>query len=464
MLALAGLSGGLGCLLFLLNGRPPSGDTWYTLAFSSFSLVGFVVASRRPRNPIGWLFCTIGLANGLFFFADEYVVHALTVRPGALPGVAWLAWSQNWTVFVMWSLMFFSLMLFPTGRLPSPRWRPVAWALAGVFALVTMLFVVKPGPLEGTKPSVENPTGIGAAAGVVGVVEGAVLPVVLLVVLAAPAAVLVRFWRSRGAERQQLKWLAFAAGLWVGVAALDALNQQVLRSPAVDHATDVLFGAAVAPIPIAVGIAVLKYRLYDIDLIINRTLVYGSLTATLALVYVGGVVGCRPPSGRSPARSPPWPSSPRPSRSRPCSARCVGGCRRWWTSASTGGSTTPPRPLKPSTPGCETRRTWIPSATTWWGWQGAPCNPNTSPCGCAPWRPGRPGGRAREPLFTGVRGREFSEVRMQHPAWMVRPCIEDLPEGILTVKRRPQHPAMSHKHTVCWMIVMRTDVRGMCIR
>ena len=81
MLALAVLSGGLGCLLFLLNGRPPSGDTWYTLAFSSFSLVGFVVASRRPRNPIGWLFCTIGLANGLFFFADEYVVHALTVRP-----------------------------------------------------------------------------------------------------------------------------------------------------------------------------------------------------------------------------------------------------------------------------------------------------------------------------------------------------------------------------------------------
>jgi hypothetical protein len=291
MLALAALFGGLGCLLFFLNGRPPSGDTWYTLAFSAFALVGVVIASRRPRNPIGWLFCAIGLANGLFFFADEYVVYALATRPGALSDGVWLAWSQNWTVFVMWSLMFFSLMLFPTGRLPSPRWRPVAWALAGVFALVTMLFVVKPGPLEGTKPSVENPTGIGAAAGVVEVVEGAVLPVVLLVVLAAPAAVLVRFWRSRGAERQQLKWLAFAAGLWVCVAALDALNQQVLRSPAVDHATDVLFGAAVAPIPIAVGIAVLKYRLWDIDLLINRTLVYGSLTATLALVYVGGVVG-----------------------------------------------------------------------------------------------------------------------------------------------------------------------------
>jgi hypothetical protein len=291
MLALAVLFGGLGFVLFLWNGRPPSGDTWYTLAFSAFPPVGVVVASRRPENPIGWLFCAIGLANGLFFFSDEYVVHALTIRPGALPGVAWLAWSQLWTVFAMWSLMFFSLMLFPTGRLPSPRWRPVAWVLAGVFALVTVLFVVKPGPLEGIEPPVHNPTGIGAAAGIIGVVEVAVLPIVVLVVLAAPAAVLVRFWRSRGAERQQIKWLAFAAGLWVGVAALDALNQQVLRSPAVDHATDVLFGAAVAPIPIAVGIAVLKYRLWDIDLLINRTLVYGSLTATLALVYAGGVVG-----------------------------------------------------------------------------------------------------------------------------------------------------------------------------
>ncbi len=204
MLALAVLFGGLGFVMFLWNGRPPSGDTWYTLAFSAFPLVGVVVASRRPENPIGWLFCAIGLANALFFFSDEYVVHALTIRPGALPGVAWLAWSQLWTVFVMWSLMFFSLMLFPTGRLPSPRWRPVAWALAGAFALVTVLFVVKPGPLEGIKPPVQNPTGIGAAAGFVEVVEVAVLPVVVLVVLAAPAAVLVRFWRSRGAERQQL--------------------------------------------------------------------------------------------------------------------------------------------------------------------------------------------------------------------------------------------------------------------
>ena len=291
MLALAALFGGLGFALFLSNERPPSGDAWYTLAFSAFPLVGAVVASRRHHNPIGWMFCAIGLANGLFFFSDEYVVRALAARPGGPPGVAWPAWSQLWTVFAMWALMFFSLLPFPTGRLPSPRWRPVAWALAAVFVFVTALFVVKPGPLEGVSPAVENPTGIGGAAGVVEMAEKAVLPAVLLVVLAAPAAVLVRFLRSRGEERQQLKWLAYAAGLWVGVAALDALNQQALGSEAVDHATDILFGAAVAPIPIAVGIAVLRHRLWDIDLLINRTLVYGFLTAALALAYAGCVVG-----------------------------------------------------------------------------------------------------------------------------------------------------------------------------
>jgi hypothetical protein len=173
MLALAMLSGGLGCLLFFLNGRPPSGNTWYTLAFLSFPLVGVVVASRRPENPIGWLFCVIGLANGLFFFSDEYVKFALANRSGLPWDVVWLAWSQLWTVFVMWSLMFFSLLLFPTGRLPSPRWRPVAWALVGVFALAMVLFVVKPGPLESVRPAViGNPTGIEAAAGVVALGEG----------------------------------------------------------------------------------------------------------------------------------------------------------------------------------------------------------------------------------------------------------------------------------------------------
>lgn len=289
MLAVGLLFGVLGCLLFFLNGHPPSGDTWYTLTFSAFPIVGVVIASHRPENPIGWLFCIIGLANGLYFFSDEYAFYTLVHRPGVLPGGVWLVWSQLWTAFIMWSLMFFSLLLFPTGRLPSPRWHPVAWALAGVFILVTALFVIKPGPLEGITPTVDNPTGIEAAASIAKLAEEKVLPTLFLIVVAAPASVIVRFWRSRGEERLQLKWLAYAAGIWVIVAGLDVLNQYVVHDRLIDHATDILFGAGVAPIPIAVGIAILRYRLYDIDVVINRTLVYGSLTATLALMYVGGV-------------------------------------------------------------------------------------------------------------------------------------------------------------------------------
>jgi hypothetical protein len=185
--------------------------------------------------------------------------------------------------------MFFSLLLFPTGRLPSPRWRPVAWALAGVFILVTALFVIKPGPMEGITPTVDNPTGIEAAASIAKLAEEKAFPTLFLIVVAAPASVIVRFWRSRGEERLQLKWLAYAAGIWVGVAGLDVLNQYVVHDRLIGHATDILYGAGVAPIPIAVGIAIVRYRLYDIDLLINRTLVYGALTVMLAAVYFGGV-------------------------------------------------------------------------------------------------------------------------------------------------------------------------------
>ena len=129
LLALALLFGALGCVLLFVNDHSPSGGTWYTLAFLAFLMVGVVISSHRTRNPIGWMFCVIGLANSLWFFAHEYAIYALVTRPGILPGGVWLAWLQGWTAFIIWSLMFFSLLLFPTGRLPSPRWRPVAWAM-----------------------------------------------------------------------------------------------------------------------------------------------------------------------------------------------------------------------------------------------------------------------------------------------------------------------------------------------
>jgi hypothetical protein len=252
MLMLSLLLCALGCLLLLLNDHSLTQDAWYTLAFLAFPMVGVVISSRRPENPIGWMFCVIGVANGLYFFADEYAIYALVTRPGALPAGAWVARSQEWTSFIMWASMFFALLLFPSERLPSPRWRAVAWALAVVFVLFTPLFFI--------------------------------------VVLAAPAFVLVRFWRARGEERQQLKWFAYAAGFWISVAGLRTLNDYVLRDPVIDNATNVLFGVGVVSVPVAVGVAILRYRLYDIDIIINRTLVYGALTATLVALYFGGIV------------------------------------------------------------------------------------------------------------------------------------------------------------------------------
>ena len=253
LLALALLFGALGCLLFFLNDSSPSVDTWFTLAFLAFPIVGVVIASRRPENAIGWMFCVIGVANSLYFFAGEYAVYASATRPGALPGGMWTAWSQEWTAFVMWSLMFSSLLLFPAGRLPSPRWRLAAWTFALVFVLMT--------------------------------------PLVFILAFAAPALVFARFWRAGGGERQQIKWFACAAAYFGGVAGIDTLNDHVLRDPVIEHATNILLEVAVASIPVAVGIAILRYRLYDIDVLINRTLVYGGLTASLAAAYFGGVAG-----------------------------------------------------------------------------------------------------------------------------------------------------------------------------
>ena len=129
ILALALLLGVLGCLLLLpnvLNGRFPSPSSMgYTLAFLAFLIVGLLIASHRPENPIGWMLCIIGLTSVWEFFAQEYAFYALLTRPGALPGGVWMAWTQVWTASFVWALMFLALLLFPTGRLPSPRWRPV---------------------------------------------------------------------------------------------------------------------------------------------------------------------------------------------------------------------------------------------------------------------------------------------------------------------------------------------------
>jgi hypothetical protein len=256
----------------------------------SLSTVGALIASRRKGNPIGWLFCASGLLFGVQVFAGEYGLYALFIARGALPAgdVSW--WLASWVWVTAAQLVLFLFLLFPDGRLPSPRWRIVAWLMVGGILLDAASFALVPGPLlesgaRGIAP-VGNPFGSESAVRFLNSIGIILNPLLGVLVLAPIAALLLRFRRSTGEERQQIKWVIYA------VAVLTVAITVVSIWPALDGTPIglVLFLAGFLAIPTAVGIAILKHRLYDIDVLINRTLVYGSLTAVLALVYAGGVV------------------------------------------------------------------------------------------------------------------------------------------------------------------------------
>jgi hypothetical protein len=257
----------------------------------TFQTVGAVISSRRPENPIGWVFCGMGPALVAAVFFGNYAQYALLVEPGSLPGAATAAWVGNWIWLVALSPLGFFLLLFPDGRPPSPRWRWVAGlqaaALAGWF--VSQAFA--PGPMVNSGyESLDNPYGIEAAGGifdVVGAVSGSLL---LATVLASAFSIVVRFRRSRGDGRRQIQWVAYAAALVALVIVLQLIAEVAL--PESDLLVEVLnfsFVVVLTTVPVAAGVAILKYRLYEIDAIINRTLVYGLLTASLALAYAGSV-------------------------------------------------------------------------------------------------------------------------------------------------------------------------------
>ena len=287
LVALVVLLGVLGSLLLLLNDRFPPPSMEILLPFVTFLVVGVLIASRRPENLIGWMFCSIGLASAWEFFAQEYAFYALVTQAGTLPGGVWMAWTQIWTAGIAWPLMFFALLLFPNGRLPSPRWWPFAWFAAATFILLGGLAAFEPGRLSGVR--VPNPTGIEQAAGIIELSQSILIPITLGIVLAIAASVIVRFRRARGKERQQLKWLAYTAGFLGALLGLNVLNFQVLHNRFLELAVGIPGFVAIAAVPAAIGVAILRYRLYDIDVVINRTLVYGSLTVMLAVVYFGGV-------------------------------------------------------------------------------------------------------------------------------------------------------------------------------
>jgi hypothetical protein len=257
----------------------------------AYGTVGALIASRRPENAIGRIFCAIGLALAVASTASGYADYGLYGKGGTLPAPELAAWLSVWLhLLVLFTTPCLLFLLFPDGRSPSVRWRPVVWlvAVTGVGVFVTQAF--SPGELdEYTYPGLANPLGVGGGAGdVLTAIEDFGNGLLPIAVFLSICALIARFWRSSGRERLQLKWVVYTAALTAtSFLASFVFPDAVPR--VVDDAVFLLGVAAFAAIPVAAGIAILRHRLYDIDVIINRTLVYGALTATLVLVYVASI-------------------------------------------------------------------------------------------------------------------------------------------------------------------------------
>jgi len=248
--------------------------------------VGAIVASRRPENAVGWLLCLSGVAVGASTFVSQYAIYALLARPDTLPAGEAAAWIASWSLPFIIGLQVSYLILFPTGRLPSRRWRPAVWLIVVVLVAGTITSAFASDAYMGSLGPIRNPLAIDGFSEVNKAVSFTMFP--LLYVIAA-ASLFVRLRYARGVERQQLKWLAYAAaGFAVGV--ILVVLSETMGAPAwFDRTANAVFLVTSEGIIVAIGVAILRYRLYDIDRLINRTLVYGTLTATLALVYFGGV-------------------------------------------------------------------------------------------------------------------------------------------------------------------------------
>ena len=263
--------------------------------FLVFPLVGALVASRRPRNPLGWVLLADGLLWNLSTLLDHYSDFGVA-RFGSVPFVVWAATINNWLwVPAVGLLGTYAFLLFPDGRLPSRRWRSLAWLSGIMILLVSIQVGITPGNFEGLE-GIRNPLG-NLALPWMSFSPYFVVPPFLLCMVASVLSLVLRFRRSIGEERQQIKWIAFAASL-IGLLYVLAMiasfvyPQETWFAPgsplwllSLEYAALLSFPL----VPTAIGFAMLRYRLYDIDVVINRALVYGSLTVTLALVYLGGV-------------------------------------------------------------------------------------------------------------------------------------------------------------------------------
>jgi signal transduction histidine kinase len=296
LLGVYGLLVGAAVVLAALNGY------WEPVAWMSsvvtFGLVGAVIASR-VGGAIGWICLTVALAVALTSACEEYAVYAVRTNPGGLPGGTFAAWytTFSWVTFIV-PIGVFLVLLFPDGKPPSRRWRLVAWLAAVATACALVGMSLAPGTLDAdsTPVDAENPVGVDAE-GLLTVLAWAGILTVFACIIASAVSIVVRYRRSRGDERQQLKWFVSAVLLTVALFFLSWPAGVVSES--LTNAFNVLSLFGWVTLPLAAGIAIFRYRLYDIDLVISKALVFGVLAAFLTAVYVAIVVGIGTLVGRA---------------------------------------------------------------------------------------------------------------------------------------------------------------------
>lgn len=283
----------LSLLLLILNlaaGNVHIFEYWaeLTVVVASTSLIGAFIAFHRPEHPIGWLFLAVSLLGGVDHFCAEYATYALLVQPGTLPAGEVAAWVRSWVWLVAYTgIGAFLVLLFPDGRLPSRHWRGFAWLIPIMTFGGSVVLAFSPGPVDGLG-TIENPLGIRAlgTASKGSAVELVEIFLLLPLELGAAASLWVRLRRSSNIERQQVKWLAYAAAVTVVGGVLTYAVYDITSVPRwVRWAGFLILMVGLAGQPVAVSIAIFRYRLYDINLVINRTLVYGALSVVLLVVF-----------------------------------------------------------------------------------------------------------------------------------------------------------------------------------
>ncbi len=289
VLWIADLSAYAAAAILFIWAKGPQLDTLTLVgAFMVFPLVGAIIASLRPHNRIGWIFVAIGLGTATTSFSGAYLVYASVIHAEGQLATQFIGVLGN----IVWPLNIglgsLLLLLFPDGHLPSPRWRFVFWPDVAAIIASSLASAFTPGPVNDGGPPVMNPLGIPGAEGFLNGVNEVGSSLFLFLTLAAVVSVIVRYVHTQYEQRQRIKWFVYGVALMVAVITLTVVT--------VDQSSpfaNLGFALGVVMLPIGAGIGVLKYRLYDVDAIINRTLVYASLTAILVVIYAVGVIGAQ---------------------------------------------------------------------------------------------------------------------------------------------------------------------------